>query len=52
MLEGEERFVLSLLITDNLAVISPISGDINVIVLPNNGASGTISIDRGMYEKS
>ncbi len=43
-LEGEERFTLSLVAADNNADISPTHGDVTVVVLPDDGAAGVISI--------
>ncbi|KAK7486836.1 hypothetical protein BaRGS_00021983 [Batillaria attramentaria] len=44
VLEGRETFLVSLVSADNNADISPTEGDATVIVLPDPGASGTISI--------
>ena len=44
ILEGEERFIVSLITADNNADISPTQGDATIIVLPDPGASGTVSI--------
>ena len=44
ILEGEEKFKVSLITADNNADISPSEGDATVIVLADPGASGTISI--------
>ena len=44
ILEGEERFTLSLVAADNNADISPINSDATIIILADEGASGVISI--------
>ena len=44
ILEGEERFTLSLVAADNNADISPIEGDATIVILADKGASGVISI--------
>ncbi|XP_060082724.1 adhesion G-protein coupled receptor V1-like [Ylistrum balloti] len=44
VLEGEERFHISLVTADNNADISHSEGDSTVIISPDPGASGTISI--------
>ncbi|KAH3717902.1 hypothetical protein DPMN_060698 [Dreissena polymorpha] len=44
ILEGEERFRVSLVAVDNNADISHTQGDARIIVLPDPGASGTIEI--------
>ncbi|XP_069137444.1 adhesion G-protein coupled receptor V1-like isoform X2 [Argopecten irradians] len=44
VLEGEERFRISLVTADNNADISHSQGDATVIISPDPGASGTISI--------
>lgn len=44
ILEGEEQFIVSLITADNDANISPSEGDATIIVLPDPGASGTVSI--------
>ena len=44
ILEGEERFTFSLVSADNNGEISPTQGDATVIILPDSGASGHISI--------
>lgn len=43
-MEGEERFRVSLISADNSADISATQGDCTVIVEPDPGAQGTISI--------
>lgn len=49
VLEGEEQFVVSLLNAANGAVVSPLNGEAVIIILPNTGASGIVSIEHGMY---
>ena len=44
ILEGEERYTLSLVSADNNGEISPSAGDATVIILADPGASGVISI--------
>ncbi|KAJ8304146.1 hypothetical protein KUTeg_017729 [Tegillarca granosa] len=44
ILEGQERFIVSLITADNNADISHTKGDAIVIISPDPGASGTISI--------
>ena len=44
ILEGEERFTLSLVSADNNADISSTDGDVSVVILPDEGASGVIFI--------
>ncbi|KAK3601208.1 hypothetical protein CHS0354_004408 [Potamilus streckersoni] len=44
ILEGEEIFIVSLISADNNADVSPTQGDARVRILPDPGASGTVSI--------
>ena len=44
ILEGEERFTLSLVAADNNADISPTEGDATIVILADKGASGVISV--------
>lgn len=44
ILEGQEKFKVSLITADNNADISHTQGDAQIIVLPDPGASGTVSI--------
>ncbi|KAL3865787.1 hypothetical protein ACJMK2_043142 [Sinanodonta woodiana] len=44
ILEGEKIFIVSLISADNNADISPTQGDARVRILPDPGASGTVSI--------
>lgn len=44
LLEGEEEFTLSLVSADNNGDISPTQGDATVVILPDTGAGGIISI--------
>lgn len=44
ILEGQEKFRVSLITADNNADISHTQGDAQIIVLPDPGASGTVSI--------
>ena len=44
VLEGEERFLLSLVSADNNANINPLRAEATVVILPNPGAAGKVSI--------
>ncbi|XP_035665839.1 adhesion G-protein coupled receptor V1-like [Branchiostoma floridae] len=44
ILEGEERFTLSLTNANNGAEVSPVRGSATVIIQPNTGAAGNVSI--------
>ncbi|GFR83307.1 G-protein coupled receptor 98-like, partial [Elysia marginata] len=44
ILEGREEFIVSLVSADNNADISSTGGDSTVVILPDSGASGTISV--------
>ncbi|XP_066273052.1 adhesion G-protein coupled receptor V1-like isoform X1 [Branchiostoma lanceolatum] len=44
ILEGEERFTLSLTNANNGAEVSPVRGSATVIIQPNTGAAGLIAI--------
>lgn len=45
ILEGEERYTVSLVSATNNAEISPTEGDATVIILPDPGAAGVIYIN-------
>ena len=44
ILEGEERFAITLVSADNNADISPTASEAIVIILPDAGASGSVSV--------
>ncbi|XP_041376199.1 adhesion G-protein coupled receptor V1-like [Gigantopelta aegis] len=44
-LEGEETFTVSLTSADNNADISPTKRDATIVILPNSGASGLVSVE-------
>ena len=44
LLEGEERYTLSLVTADNNGDIHPTLGDATIIILPDEGAAGQVSM--------